>query len=282
MPTVAELVTTGAERLAAGGVPEPRADAEVLVARALGRDRTWLYAHPDDGVPADAAGQAAVWLERRQHREPLWYIVGEVEFYGLACRVDPHVLIPRPETELLVEAGLAFLRHRPAAVVADICTGSGCVAIALARHAPEARLLAVDLDPAALAVARRNADRHGLGERIAFLQGDLWAPLPGPVDLAVCNPPYVAERDWPALMPEVREHEPRRALAAGEDGLAVIRRLLAAAPGRLAAGGALYVEIGANQGAAVRELAKAAFPQAKVAVRPDLAGLDRLLVVERE
>lgn len=282
MPTVAELVAAGAERLAAGGVPEPRADAEVLVARALGRDRTWLYMHPGEEVPPPAAAQADDWLDRRQRREPLWYIVGEVEFYGLACQVDPHVLIPRPETELLVEAGLDFLRRRPAAVVADICTGSGCVAIALASHAPQARLLAVDLDPAALAVARRNAARHGLAGRITFLEGDLWSPLPGRVDLAVCNPPYVAEREWSSLMPEVRDYEPRQALAAGEDGLAVIRRLLAEAPQRLSPGGALYVEIGANQGPAVRELARAAFPRGCVAVRPDLAGLDRVLAVETE
>lgn len=280
MPTIAQLVTWGTHYLERRQVPQARQNCEVLLARALERDRTWLWAHPEDQLAAGQEALARAWLARRGRREPLWYILGEEEFYGLRFAVDRRVLIPRPETEMLVDAGLAYLRRHPGARVVDLCTGSGCVAIALAVNAPPGAVLAVDKEPGALAVARENAGRHGVGERVTFLPGDLWGPVPGPVDLVLANPPYVRCCDFAELMPEVRDHEPAEALEAGEDGLDVIRPLLAQAPEYLRPGGALYVEIGEEQGQAVLELARTAFPQARVAIHQDLAGLDRMLSVE--
>jgi len=280
MPTVAELVAWGTNTLARHGVPDARRNCEFLLARALGRDRTWVYTHPQAPVDTRTVGLLRRWVRRRQQREPLWYIVGEEEFYGLAFHVDPRVLIPRPETEMLVDAGLVYLERHPQALVADICTGSGCVAVAVAVRAPASPILATDIAPGALEVAAANAHRHQVADRITFLQGDLWQPLPPQVDLVLANPPYVRLPDFPELMPEVRDYEPTLALAAGPDGLDVIRRLLAEAPRRLAPGGALYMEIGEEQGPAVRELAQAAFPAAQVDIRRDLARLDRMLALE--
>jgi len=282
LPTAQELVQWGEHTLSEHAVPDARRESEVLVARALGRERAWLYAHPEQPVPAEQEAQVRSWVERRGRREPLHYITGEVEFFGLTFHVDPRVLIPRPETEMLVEAGLAFLRRHPQARTADLCTGSGCVAVALAVNAPRCRVLAVDLSAGALAVARANAERHGVADRVTFVLGDLWEPLPAQIDLVLSNPPYVRSEDYAGLMPEVRDHEPRQALEAGEDGLVVIRPLLAEAPRRLAPGGALYVEIGEKQGPAVAALARQAFPRARIAIHQDLASLDRMLAVETE
>ncbi|RMF27250.1 MAG: HemK family protein methyltransferase, partial [Chloroflexi bacterium] len=169
----------------------------------------------------------------------------------------------------------------PSPTIADVGTGSGCLAVVLARRLPQARLYALDLSPEALALARRNALRHGVADRIRFLASDLLQALPEPVDLIVANPPYVAEAEWDRLPRSVRRHEPRLALAGGPDGLAVIRRLLAQAPAYLRPGGRLLMEIGAGQGNAVLALARAAFPTAQIALHPDLAGHPRVLAVHR-
>lgn len=274
--TAAALLRAAAERLAAAGIETARLDAEVLLAHALGIGRAALYARLRDEV-AEPPAFAAL-LARRQRREPVAYLVGAQEFWSLPFRVTPEVLIPRPETELIVASWRAALPPgRTPATALDLGTGSGCIAVALAHELPALVVTAVDLSPAALAVARRNARRHGVAARITFLAGDLYEPLPveATFDLIVSNPPYLALGD--AAAPETA-FEPRTALFAGADGLDVIRRIVAGAPSRLAPGGALLVEIGAGQAAAARALAAAAGLAARVA--PDLAGFPRLLVAQ--
>lgn len=249
----------------------PRLEAEVLLAHVLHTSRAWLLAHLDHPLDPNQLTNYQTMLARRASGYPLPYLTGHVEFYGLDFEVTPDVLIPRPETETLVELALA---RRPATVI-DVGTGCGCIAIALAVRLPQATVYATDVSPAALAVARRNADRHHVADRVHFLAGDLLAPCAGPVDLVVSNPPYVAEHEFAALPLSVREHEPRLALDGGPDGLAVIRRLLAQAPTRLKPGGALLIEIGAGQGEAAAQLARQYFEA--VRVHPDLAGRDRVL-----
>lgn len=283
--TAAALLGAASARLAAAGSETARLDAEVLLAHALGTGRSGLYARLRDEIDGAAAVRFDALLARRARREPVAYLTGEQEFWSLPFAVTPDVLIPRPETELIVSTA-ARARPRPERhaggadapfAILDLGTGSGCLAVALAREWPDARVTAVDLAPAALEVARRNADRHGVGARIAFLAGDLYAPLPAGAsfDLIVSNPPYLALGD--AASPEVA-FEPRAALFAGADGLAVIRRLIAGAPARLRPGGMLLVEIGQGQADAVLALAAAAGLRARA--EPDLAGIPRLLVAQ--
>ncbi len=245
----------------------------MLLAHILHTSRTWLLAHPEHPLDPNQLTDYQTAIALRASGYPLPYLTGHVEFYGLDFEVTPDVLIPRPETETLVELALA---RRPATVI-DVGTGSGCIAIALAVHLPQAIVYATDISRAALAVARRNAARHRVADRVHLLAGDLLAPCAGPVDLVVSNPPYVAEGEFAALPHSVREHEPRLALDGGPDGLAVIRRLLAQAPAVLRPGGTLLIEIGANQGAAVAQLARRHFES--VRIHPDLAGHDRVLEV---
>ena len=210
--------------------------------------------------------------------EPLPYVLGRWHFYGREFAVTPAVLIPRPETETLVEHALAWLRAHPdRRRVTDVGTGSGALAVTLAAEKPAVRVTATDISPAALEVARRNARRHSVADRIAFVETDLLTALAGAFDLIVANPPYIPIAELANL--PVAQHEPREALDGGADGLATIRRLLAQAQTRLAAGGALMLEIAASQGGAARAAALEAFPASKVVVHPDLAGRDRVLVV---
>ena len=276
----------------------PRLDAELLLAHVLGWPRARLLAEGRQPLAADQLAAFGLLVERRRALEPVAYLTGHKEFFGRDFLVDRRVLVPRPETELLVELALertrtknqepGTARHQSGSgsrfsvlgsplLIADIGTGSGCIAITLALELPAAELLAVDLSPGALAVARANAERHGAAGRVRLLQGDLLAPLETPVDLLVSNPPYTV---LATIDENVRRHEPHLALDGGPDGLALYRRLLAGAPARLRPGGSLLLEIGANQGAAVATLARAAFPASQVAVQRDLAGLDRVLTVD--
>ena len=253
----------------------PRLEAEMLLARVTGLARPLLLAHPERPLSVHDVASYRGLVSRRASGFPLPYLTGNVEFYGLEFAVTPEVLIPRPETETLVDLALA---RRPRVVV-DVGTGSGCVAVALAARLPCARVYATDLSAAALRVAAANARRHGVHGRVRLIQGDLVGPLAGPADLVVSNPPYVAEREW-ALLPEsVRRHEPRLALDGGKDGLGVFRRLLAAGPRVLKPGGTLLVEMGASQGAAATIVARSLLPGARVSVHPDLGGRDRVLEV---
>ena len=267
-------------QLQASGVKSPRFDAELLLAHVLGGNRAALLAHLDDALGPTQYTRFCDLVARRAAREPLAYLLGHREFYSLDFLVDRRVLIPRPETELLVEEALRLAAILPSPFrIADVGTGSGAIAVALAVHLPQATVYALDASPAALAVAAANARRHGVAGRVRCLAGDLLAPLPEPVDLIIANLPYVAADEWAALPPEIRDHEPRRALDGGDDGLALIRRLLATADSYLRPGGAILLEISAEQGAAATALARRHFPQATVRLLPDYAGLDRLLVV---
>lgn len=283
-PTLYPLLRAARRALAEAGVPEAELEGELLLAHALGTDRAGLWSRMREPVPPGVEERLAVLLRRRRAREPLAYILGEREFFGLKVAVGPGVMVPRPETEGLVETALAWARARSpqgeGLVVADVGTGSGCIALALAVHLPRARLYATDLSPAALEWARRTLGRHGLEGRVRLLQGDLLAPLPEPVDAAVANLPYIPSARLPFLAPEVRVHEPRLALDGGPDGLDLYRRLLAQAPGYLRPGGALFLEADPEQMDALEALARHAFPGARLRRGRDPAGGERFLTVE--
>jgi release factor glutamine methyltransferase len=277
--------------LRAAGVDEtPGLDAQVLLGHITGASRAATLAYPERALTAEQATRYAGLVARRAAHEPVAYLVGHREFMGLDLLVDRRALIPRPETELLVEAALRDLAERLARdaqttppLVADIGTGSGAIPIALAAREPRLpRLYATDLSPDALALAQENAQRHGVADRITFLQGDLLAPLPAPVDLLMANLPYVAPDD-PAVPPSVSRYEPALALYGDADalgaGLGHIRRLLAQAPAWLRPGASLYLEFGYDQRAAVERLAREAFPGAHLRVDADYAGWDRYIAL---
>lgn len=256
--------------------------AEVLLMHALGIDRARLYQRLDDPLTDEDSAVFAGFLGRRRSGEPLAYITGHREFFALDFEVTPAALIPRPETETLVELAIAFAREQfsnQPITIADIGTGSGIIAVSLATALQSAHIIATDISPDALALARRNAERHTVSNRIDFREGDLLAPLDAPMQIIAANLPYVTTEQWATSPPEIRDQEPHLALDGGDDGLDVIRRLLAEAPGCLADNGALFCEIGDWQGDAVRDLAARCFDDARIEVRPDLAGRDRVLCV---
>ncbi len=282
--TVVERVGAATSRLVAAGLPSDVAalDAEVLARHVLGWDRAAYLCNRRDAAPRGFGAAYDAALDRRAGREPVAAIVGRREFWGLELEVGPGVLTPRPETELLVEEALRLARGpRRARLLADVGTGSGCVAIALATELPGARIIATDVSAAALAVARRNAAAHGVDARIAWVRTSCLDGVSAAPDVIVANPPYVADDDIAGLPPEVRDFEPRLALAGGPDGLDVVRRLLDAADHRLAPGGHLVLELGSHQAPAARA-AVAARPQlALVRFRRDLQGIARALVARR-
>lgn len=283
--SVHRLLERGSSELRDAGVQEARFEAELLLRHALGCTREALYARLHEPAGAEAAGHYFQLLERRRGRVPIQHILGSQEFYGLSFRVTPTVLIPRPETEGVVEQALAelSLRAKAEARIGDVGCGSGCIAIAIAKARPEAKLFAIDASPAALAVARENAAAHGVEDRILFLQGDLLEPILGrgeTLDLVVSNPPYVVDAEIEELAPEVREHEPRMALAGGVDGLAAITRLLAAAGAALGDDGSLVMEIGKGQDHEVAERVKSAGLEL-LRIAPDLAGIPRVVVARK-
>jgi release factor glutamine methyltransferase len=293
-PTIAQALGWAAERLRATS-ETPRLDAELLLAHVLEWERARLIAEGRRPLTEQAVVALGDLVTRRAALEPIAYLVGHKEFYGLDFMVDRRVLVPRPETELLVELALAWARpmmndERPkendrtslafglsSLAIADIGTGSGAIAVALAVHLPMAQIIATDLSPDALAIARKNVDRHGVAGRVQLLEGDLLDPLGQPVDLIVSNPPYTILSEIDA---GVRRHEPRQALDGGADGLALYRRLLAQARPKLRPGGAMLLEIGAAQAEAVVELARQWFPEASFSVHQDLARLDRVVVID--
>lgn len=285
--TVAETIGQAASVLRRAELDTPRLDAEVLLAHALGIGRPALLARLHDPLPASARTAFVELIHRRLHHEPVAYLTGHKEFYGLGFYVDHRVLIPRPETELLVERAIALrttyyaMRHSQPRIV-DVGTGSACIAVALAAHLPQARVYATDASTEALEVARINVERHTARDRVHLTRSDLLDDLEPDLrfDIIVANLPYVAEPVLAHLPPDVRDYEPvERALAAGPDGLNLIRRLLAQAPARLRRGGAVLLEIGAEQGAAVSALARRHFPDAEARVLHDLAGLDRVVEI---
>jgi release factor glutamine methyltransferase len=282
---IKNLLKIAVQRLAAAGCDTPGLDAEVLLAYTLDKDRVWLYTHPLKTLNKKRLDKFYHLLHRREQREPVAYLTGQKAFFALDFQVNPHVLIPRPETELLVETTIQLVNQQTRSpyplLIADVGTGSGCIAIALAKNIAEASFFAVDASPAALQVARQNAARYGVAPRIHFVEGDLLQPLARSFDLIVSNPPYVSHSELSATSPEVRRYEPKLALAGGQDGLEIIRQLLPQAKEKLKPGGSLLVEIGATQGPAATHLAKRHFPEANVHIKKDLAKRDRLLVVEK-
>lgn len=284
--TVAEALAAATDALAAAGVGEARLDAELLLAHVSGRSRASLIAEPQAGLSAAESRRYGELVRRRLRREPLAYIVGTKGFRRIELAVDPRVLVPRPETELLVEVAL---ERRPRRVL-DVGTGSGAIALAVADELPEAEVVATDTSPGALEVARANAARLGLADRVRFEAGTV--PAGETFDLVLANLPYVAERDWAGLEPEVTQWEPREALLAGEDGLDAYRTLLAPldeGPAEclrptfsdqetpLEGAAAVAVEIGVGQALEVAELLRdAGFGE--VEVREDLAGLERVVL----
>lgn len=278
------LVAEATALLAAAGVAEPGRDAEFLLAHLLATTRARLHAGATRPIPPETAVAFRDLVRRRAARVPIQHLTGRQEFWSLPFEVTPDVLIPRPETEHLIEAYLA-LTLGAAPVVLDLGTGSGCLAVVAALERPAAQVTATDLSRAALAVARRNAERHGVADRIRFLAGDLFAPveeagLAGRVDVLLGNPPYIGEADLSGLEPEVRDHEPRAALTPGADGLALHRRIARGAPSVLAPGGHLIVEIGLGQAGEARVLYDAAGLEV-LSIRPDLAGIERVLLARR-
>ncbi|MDX6444191.1 MAG: release factor glutamine methyltransferase [Blastocatellia bacterium] len=256
--SIEDAVREGAQRLREGGVAESRRDAGSLLAHVLDRDRTFVIAHAGDELNDEQFEAFQSLIKRRAAGEPLQYITGHQEFFKLDFEVTPAVLIPRPETELIVETALALLPDDRAARIADIGTGSGCLAISLLHERPAARAVAIDVSPAALQIARRNAVRHSVADRLDLLGSDTLSALDAAqvewrFDLIVSNPPYVSEDEMKTLQREVN-HEPRTALAAGADGLSIIRRLLDETRPFLRSGGHLVFEIGFGQSEAIEQL----------------------------
>ncbi len=281
--TLGERVSAARAAITAAGIRAHDAalDAEVLARTVLACDRAAFVVRLRDEEPAGFAACYGALVGRRCRREPVAYIVGEREFWGRPFEVNSDVLIPRPETELIIEEALALFPagHAPGVVI-DVGTGSGCVAVSLAREFPEAVVIATDISEAALAVARRNAARNGAA-RIDFRAGDLLAPVIEMADLIVSNPPYVASRDEPGLIPEVGKHEPHVALFGGIDGLEVFARLLPQAAVRLNPGGRLVVEVGYDQDDRVAAIA-APHGWRLSHVRQDLQAITRTLIFVRE
>ena len=256
--SIAEAILHGADKLRKSGVPDERREAGSLLMYVLERDRTYILAHAEDQLTAEQVEKLSESLEARARGKPLQYITGRQEFFGLDFEVTSDVLIPRPETELLVEAALSIVSPNETPFICDVGTGSGCILITLLHKLPRARGIGLDISAAALKVAERNASHQGVRKRLSFVNSDGFAGLETglgpPFDLIVSNPPYVAERAVEGLQREVRDFEPRVALTAGEDGLSVIRRLLIESGIYLKSGGSFIFEMGFDQHTAVKQL----------------------------
>ncbi len=275
-----QALTTAIEHLTEHSVGSPRMNAETLLMFVLNSDRAYLYAHPEYELTADEQARYDEAIAERSTGRPAQYITGHQEFWGMDLIVSPAVLIPRPETEHVIETVLELARAKHAHRIVDVGTGSGCIALALAMEMPWARVEAVDISPPALEVARANAARLQLDHRIIFHQSDLLAGAPAAAyDFVVSNPPYVPESEPEQAQREVREFEPKMAVFAGESGLEVYRRLAPQARAALKPGGWLVVEIGYSLAAAVHELVK---DWVEVRVTPDLQGIPRVVAARRE
>ncbi|HTR49016.1 MAG TPA: peptide chain release factor N(5)-glutamine methyltransferase [Verrucomicrobiae bacterium] len=286
----------GMARLRAASVPSSTLAAELLLMHVLGRDRAWLYTHSESPMDGAAVQDYFALLSRRSAGEPTQYLTGKQEFWGLEFEVTPAVLIPRPETEHVIEIALERLGPRgikidmvtgkpsPPLRVADVGTGSGCLAVALAHELPHAEVVATDISEAALEVARRNAARHGVSDRVRFVRTNLLEAIGRPLgtfDLIVSNPPYVARSEADTLQREVRDHEPHAALFGGLTGIEIYAQLIEQAAALLAPRGILVLELGYNSADAVRRMFHVQQRWANVAVTKDLAGTPRVLAAER-
>jgi len=289
-PSVEECLANGMLLLNRAGIETARLDAECLLAHVLACPRWLVVLEQRRPLTREQFRRYLRLLQRRERREPLAYLLGTREFWSLPLTVSTGVLVPRPETETVVEAVLAACAEvspppPKGPVIVDLCTGTGPIAIALARELPDARIFATDISRRALRIARANAEAHGVAHRITFLRGNLWRAFDGvspggPADLIVSNPPYIPSHVIETLMPEVL-WEPRRALDGGPDGLRFHREIIMAAPRRLRPGGFLLLEIGADQAAAVASLLEAGEDFEAFRIHQDLAGRDRVVVARR-
>lgn len=281
--TIAEILKEASEILRTAGVPEARREAGSLLSFVIAKDRTFLISHAEDPVDDDSLEQFRQAVERRAAGEPLQYISGVQDFFGREFRVTPDVLIPRPETELVVEAALELLGGDTAPFICDVGTGSGCIALTLLCELSEARAVALDKSPAALPIAKLNAVHLSVADRVQFVVSDCFDSLDSreyEFDLIVSNPPYVRADVLAGLQREVRDHEPRMALSPGVDGLSMIRRLLQDAPAFLKQNGHMIMEIGFDQGEAVQSLIDNSVWRL-VELRPDLQGIPRIVILQR-
>ena len=280
--TIAKILKEAASELNNAGVPEARREARSLLSFILGKDRTFLISHAEDETDENSFVRLREFVERRAAGEPLQYITGVQDFYGREFRVTPDVLIPRPETELLIEAALQIVGDT-APFICDVGTGSGCIAVTLLCELSNARAVAIDKSQPALEIAKINAQQHSVGERAIFVVSDCFNSLDSrdyQFDLIVSNPPYVAERALEGLQREVRDHEPRIALSPGGDGLSVIRRLIDEGPAFIKPKGHLLMEIGFDQGEAVERLVRNSAWSLRE-LRPDLQGIPRIVVLQK-
>jgi release factor glutamine methyltransferase len=261
--------TTG--HLKERGCDSPRLDAEVLLAHVWRVPRIQLYVRYDEPLPADVRAAMRELVKRRASLEPVAYLIGRREFFSLDFEVQPGVFIPRPATETLVMEALRIIAEQVSPQVLDLCTGTGCIAVTIAQQQPAAQLTAVDRNPLAVQVAGRNAARHGVADRVTVVDGDLYSPLPADsqFDLIVSNPPYIRDDELAGLSADIREHEPQLALTAGEDGLDVVRRIVAEVGSRLRPGGSLLLEVDPAQVPATIELVRAAATFSQVDVLRD-------------
>ncbi|QNI31812.1 peptide chain release factor N(5)-glutamine methyltransferase [Alloacidobacterium dinghuense] len=263
-----------------GIVAQPRRDAELLLLHAIKRDRAYLLMHPETELAAEQQAQYEAWLRRRAAHEPIQYILGEQEFFGLTFWVTPDVLIPRPETEHLVEAVLVRTALDRQHQIADVGTGSGAIGVALAHNLPQAFITALDISESALALARRNAETHHVNERMRFLKSDLLSAVASErFDAIVSNPPYIAEEDRATLEPQVRDYEPAAALFAGPSGMDIYERLIPQAHAALKPGGWLLIEMGLGQRRAVAQLLSG---WKSVSFVDDLQGIPRVACAQRK
>ena len=281
MPLLREAVQQTHRTLEASHIPDARLEAEVMLMNVMRLQRHDLFSQQETEVSSQQEQVLAQILERRLQREPLAYILQYKEFYGVNLLVNPNVLIPRPETECMVEHALFMAlmgMETPELVIADVGTGTGAIAINLALHLPAARIHAVDFLDDVLDVAAYNIRAHNVADRVTLGKGDLLEPVPEPVDLILANLPYIPTERLPNLQPEIR-WEPQHALDGGPDGLDLIRRLLRQAPAKLKEHGIILLELDPEQFPKVEELAKEVFPEAETSVEKDLANLDRIFVV---
>ncbi len=279
---VREALAGAIRELEDSGVPDALADAEYLLSFVIKTKRHELYLYPEKRLSERESAEFRDFIKKRVSRQPAQYITGETEFRGLVFKVSPDVLIPRPETELLVEEAIEFIRGFPdTEIVIDLCTGSGCVAVSIARECAGAQVYAVDISNEALKVASLNAEANGVASRINFLRGDLFAPLAGlsgKARVIVSNPPYVSDEDIEKLDPEVKDFEPMTALRGGVDGLDFIRRIVAGSPRYLLPGGRLMMEIGWGQAERVEEIMTRHGLYRDIRIRKDLSGIERVVM----
>jgi release factor glutamine methyltransferase len=278
--TLNDLKAAAIDRLTQADVDAPRLTAEVILAHALSLTRSQLLARSDVALNPDQLSRFQIDLDRLVKGEPLAYVVGHREFYDLELITDERALIPRPETECLVAKAIKLFEAHPHPTIVDIGTGSGAIAVTLAKHLPNALVIATDLSPDAIDLARSNARKQDVEARMDFRVGNLLQPIHDAVDLIVANLPYVNDDQWPFLARTIRGHEPQMAFTGGADGLSLIREFLKDAPRCLKPHGVILMEIGAYHGDDVSAIAQQNFPQAKISIEPDYAGLDRLAVIQ--